>query len=210
MSDKFSAKNQSLRAKAKDVATRLEDAEARLEQLERALAQVMKGTDSRLNNTAAAINGLSDVVTAITDHVGRGVIEGIVEEKQRERDQEQADKERNALEEAINDGYVTATDVIGDNSLIVGQEMLPNGKYLGVGYQQVAFSNLDEKYKEMLRGKGVGEVVQTPTGGKFTVTEVYNVDAEKGRIVLEEKAKKQTEAAVAAAGETAQADEAQL
>lgn len=203
-------KDYSLRAKAKDTAARLEQAEQRLAILERTIAHLMKGTDSRLNNTAAAISALTDIVNAVTDHVGRGAIEGIVEERQRERDQKQADTERAALEQAIADGYVTATDTIGDTSLIVGQELLPNGKYLGVGYQQVAFSNLDEKYKEMLRGKTIGEVVVTPMGGKFTVKEIYNVDAEKGRAVLEAQAQKKAEEAVAAAGEVAQADEAQL
>lgn len=203
MGNKFSDKNMgqnSLRQKAKDMATRVGD-------LEVGLAQTLVGVDNKFQNTNNNLNALSEVVNVLCEEFGFERIMGMVEQKRHEREEAQAAVELKSLEEAIADGYVTASEVIEENSIIIGQEVLPDGKLLATGRQQVAFRSLDPKYQEQLLGKGRGEVVKTPLGGTFEVKEVYIVDSEKGRAVLAEKARVQAEASQLAAQAAAEVDE---
>lgn len=203
MGNKFSDRNlggDSLRSKAKGL-------EQRMKEIETGFAQIITGVDRRFGQVGQMLGQNSELLEALLEHVGADAVNDIVERKRMERAEANTAAEKKALEDAMNDGFVTVADAIAEDSFIVGYETLASGKPLGTGRQQVAFESLSEAYKEQLLGKGVGEVVKTPTGGTFEVKEVYKLDKEKGQAVMEERARKQAEEAQQAAEEAAVQDE---
>jgi|SRR6185312_5877675 len=204
MGDKFSPKNvgeNSLRAKAKGL-------EARMKDLETGLSRLMIGIDRNMGQVGQMLGEVTEKLEAVIELVGTESVNQLVEAKRMDRAQEAADAEQKALEEAIADGYVTPTDVVAENSFIVAYETKADGKPLGTGRQSVAFKSLSKAAKETLLGKGVDFTMPTPSGGSFTVKEVYTLDEEKGRAILGEKARARAEAAQKAAAEAASQDEA--
>jgi hypothetical protein len=197
MSNKFSARNapeadKSLRKQAKTL-------EGRLTALDEGFGRLIVGIDQRFSNIAQALGQHSEVLEALVEHIGADTINALVESKRLERAQQNEEAEKKALADAIADGYMAPAETIGEDSFIVGHELLGNGKPLGTGRQQVAYESLSQDAKDRLLGKSVGATLETPTGGSFEVKEIYRLDKEAARVILSEKARKQAEEAQAAA-----------
>ena len=203
MANKFSNKNmgaQSLRSKGKAIAERLTE-------LEDNFARTLIGVDEKFNNVASALNEINEVLEVIVEELGKDRVDDLLKAKRLVRSQAQAAAEQKSLESAIEDGYVSSSEVITPDSLLVGEEVLPDGSLLNTGRQQVIYTKLAPRFQEILLGKQVGEVVKTPAGGTFTVKEIYHVDVEKARLVLTAKAQKMADEAQAKAQAVAEKDE---
>jgi hypothetical protein len=141
----------------------LEDNNVRLMQ---ALQQSFETSDKMLKNVA-------EILSAVVSVVGPDTITQAVESARQAVRDEQILKAKVALEGLVADGTAVATDTVGDASLVVGHETLPDGT--DSGRLQFLISDLAEDRKASLVGKGVGFVIDFPSGAKFEINEIYNI-----------------------------------
>lgn len=204
MGNKFSNRNvgdNSLRKRA-------EGLQEKVERLEEMVGQLMLGIQEQSKRTGNTLGYLAETSQAVVEIIGKDQVAALIEEKRLVRAQEVADKDKEGLEKAIAEGWVTSTDKVAADSFLVGKETLANGKLLGVGRQSVAFSSLAPEYQMELLGKTVGAVAKTPVGGTFEIQEIYTLDQAKGQEVLARQEREAAEAAQKAAEAAASVDEA--
>lgn len=67
------------------------------------------------------------------------------------------------------------TDVVTDDSFVVGSEIDAEGRTLAPGRFQISFRELNDESKQLLRGLKVGESAKTAVGGTLLVTEIYQI-----------------------------------
>lgn len=169
-----------------------------VEELQQLLSRALVGIEQRMTQQANTLNRLSRVTNALVELVGQEAVQNAVDIAARDEAVIRAVQEKAAIDEAIADGYVYAADVVTEESIIVGHETDEKGEPVGTGRQQIAFRNIDPNYKAALLGKAKGDKMKTPGGGEFEVKEIYLVDEEKGREILQAKAAKAAEQAAKA------------
>jgi hypothetical protein len=181
----------SIRGKARALDTEIKE-------LQQLFSRALIGIEGRLSQLNGSINHLTRVVNALTELVGADTVQEAVDRQIREDAEQREAAEKQALAEAIDDGYVTVADEVTETSLLVGHETGVDGNAVGTGRQQMSFGAVDPRLQAALLGRKVGDRVKTRTGGDFEIKEIYAVDQEKGRAVLAEKAQKAAETAAEA------------
>lgn len=195
-----SGKYDSASNKAKGALARCEVLETRCAALEEALARSLVSIERRFAETNRRDGQVARIMEAIVEAVGPEQVQEIVTRRGEETAQKIQENDLAMLKAGLDDGYLSVVSVIGDMSLIVGNEVDGDGKPVGTGRQQVAFRGVDPQFQEQMIGKGVGTKLETPSKGTFEVVEIYDIDEEKARLVFQAKA-------VREAAEAAQIDE---
>lgn len=186
----------SLRAQARGAIERITSVENDVIQAVKAMDQLAKTIEQRLAAT-------EEVLSAVVQHMGADAVQEAVVAERMRKAQETSDREKAALEQAVVDGYCLPADFITEKSIIVGCETDKDGKVMGVGRHQLAFSTVAPQFQEQLLGKGAGTKIKTPIEGEFEVLSVFAVDEDKARAFFEARAKQE----VAAANEAAVAQQ---
>lgn len=145
----------------------------RVQKLEQEMREAER-LGSLVGNLRQTIGEVIEVVQAILAEQGEDFekkIEGRMQAKRdavrRERDKRAAD----AVNQMVETGVLTATDVVEDDTLVVGREFDANGELTSDRVQAV-FSMFAESVRNGIKGQGVGAVYETPQG-KFEVLEIY-------------------------------------
>lgn len=82
---------------------------------------------------------------------------------------------KDALEKQLAEGGVKVSEVVGELSIIVGSEVDKDGNQIPPARAQVLFAQLTPELAALMLGKKVGDVVETPVGSKFTISELYDM-----------------------------------
>jgi hypothetical protein len=179
----------------------------RVSGLEQSVARMLFGINQRFQGTDQRLSALEENSEALIELNGAEDISRIVQEKRVERARAQAEQEKASLDEGVKDGYVNATQAVGEKSIIVVRYTDKDGKVIEPGRAQLVIPGVQPKFKDQLLGKAVGLKMKLDDGGECELLEIYDVDEDKAREVMEAKQKAATEAAMAAAAEAAKADE---
>ncbi len=98
-------------------------------------------------------------------------IEGRIELKRDSARKERDARAANAVEQMVESGVLVATDIISEDSLVVGREFNAVGEVTSDRVQAV-FTMFSEGVRAAVLGQSVGAVYETPQG-KFEVLEIY-------------------------------------
>lgn len=171
-------------SKKETTAQQARSASKRLDMLENALARSLVGVERRFGQQNNLLTQLQKILQAVVELVGADEVQAVVDRLAQEEAEAITQQGIKLLEKGLEGGYVTPAEVIDETSLLVGYEVDAAGEPVGTGRQQIPFTDISPDIQAELKGKGVGAVVKTPTGGTFEVKEVYSVDNEKARAVL--------------------------
>ncbi len=182
----------------------------RITALEQGLAQVLYKINQRFGSLDTGLVEANEKIEALiellssTDEVQR-----VVQRKRLEQAQAQVEREKAALAEGVKEGYLVMADKVGERSLITGRYIDASGKVEEPGHTQLAIPGVALQFKEKLLGQSVGTFLDLPTGGKFELVAIFEVDDAKYKEVMEARAKAQADAAQKAAEVQGNADETQ-
>jgi hypothetical protein len=121
------------------------------------------------------ISAMEEIMSATTLVVGQEQVSDMVKSRRVEKADARSAAEKAALDVALGEGKVVKTETIGEKSIVVGREKDKDGNDLPPGRVQLLFGQFLPEFQPQLLGKGVGTTVDTPIGGKFEVTEVYDI-----------------------------------
>jgi two-component sensor histidine kinase len=97
----------------------------RIEELETNLMNVFGAVQQALNGSDQRINALAEILDAVVAELGAETVNARVVEGRKTRAQENADKSKAALAEAVEKGQYKAVEVITDKTLILDQARVP-------------------------------------------------------------------------------------
>jgi hypothetical protein len=133
-----------------------------------------------VSNLEGVVNAIVEIVDKTTSSlvassalpVDSGTVIDVLKKHIAIRRAAQVAQDKAAIAALVETGSLVGTDVIAEDSLIVGEEANVAGG--GPGWQQMEFSNVKPDFKPLLLGKKVGDDVQL---GEHTLTikEVYKV-----------------------------------
>jgi len=150
---------------------RVEALEAAVNQTLRAMRQTFAVVETRLSN-------LEQVQVALIKLVGQEQVEEELRKMKIAQLEEEAEKEKYGLEEALKENRLLDATEVTDMSVIVGSEVDANDQPLYPSRVQFIYPKLHKEYQDIILGKKVGDVVTTPAGSKFTVKEIYNINVD--------------------------------
>lgn len=195
----------SARQAQKSLSDRLTTAEGNIDGLNQNVARALLGINQRFNEHNGRLITTEELVDALVDIQGREEVERLVDERRLERAEKLAAQEKGSLDQAISDGYVLAAEVAGEKSVIIGKYLASDGSVIPPGRAQLVMTGVQEQFRNQLLGKGVGTKLDLADGGKFELTEIYEVDDEKYQaFVAAKQAAAVNEAAQAAAAAASQ------
>ena len=164
--------------RAGSVRKQTKDALARITDLEEQLPQIVQGVNSGLGQANNQISQLQELVEALTEVIGglagADAVPKAVVDLRAKHLAERIESEKAMLEAGVKNGDWVTVDAVTTKSLIVGTEADKDGAVLNGGRIQILAANLKPEFKEKLLGQKVGGGMDLPTGGKFTVTEIYD------------------------------------
>lgn len=159
------------------VRARERNALERIAQLEKDLTQVVGSVQQALNQLGGRLGSLGETLDALVElTAGVEQVQSQIESSRALRAQAQADAAKAALEKALADGVLLTAEKISENSILTGSETDKDGNVRPPGYIQLQFGGIKPEFQEKLKGQGVGFVLETEEGGKFTVTGVYEAN----------------------------------
>lgn len=159
--------NLSLRQKTRSALDRIDAVESTINELVSSLNGVIQQLNARLGD-------ISEKIQALTDVVGAENVTKALDALAQAKAEKQLASAKEALADALTKGHLVSADSIGENSLVVGREFDKDGALIPPGRIQLTFSGIKAEFQEKLKGQGFGFTVDTPTGGKFEVLEVYD------------------------------------
>ncbi len=177
--------------------------------LEQNVARALIGIQGRFEGFEGRLSPVEELVDALVDIQGRAEVERLVDERRIARARALAEQEKNTLEGGVRDGYVTAAEVVGEKSIIVGKYVNADGVVIEPGRAQLVIPGVAPQFREKLVGKGAGTVLDLPNDETFELLEIYEVDNEKYQKFVAEKQAAAVNEAAKAAGEAASAAEAE-
>lgn len=167
-----------------------------LDSVKRTQRELLDGVNKAFTDVGSRLDSLEELLSACIMEVGQDQIVDRIKQSRLVIAQNKVAQAKAGLAAGVEQGYLTVASAVSDNSVVCGEEILPNGEVLPPGWQEMAYKALNEEYRGKFAGKAVGESVELPTGGKFTVTEIYDLDEVK---LSEIRAKAAEEQAVAQA-----------
>lgn len=159
--------NLSLRQKTRSALDRIDAVESTINELVSSLNGVIQQLNARLAD-------MSEKLQAVTDVVGVENVTKALDALAQAKAEKQLASAKEALNDALTKGHLVPAATIGENSLVVGREFDKDGNLIPPGRIQLTFSGIKAEFQEKLKGQGFGFTVDTPTGGKFEVLEVYD------------------------------------
>lgn len=179
----------------------------RVNLLEQNTTRFVWAVNQQLQPLSQRLSVAEETLIALVALAGEEDVQSYINDRRVERAREQSDQEKASLDEGIADGYVASVEKIEEKSLIVGRYLDKDGKAMEPGRAQLVMPGIAPQFREKLLGQAVGTSLDLPEGGKFEVSEIYSIDEEKAKTVMEAKQKAAAEAAVQAAAEAEKEEE---
>ena len=151
----------------------------RIDQIEEDIPQIVLGVNDALlelrGELRNRISPLAQITEALTEILGSDIVDAKIKEIDQRKTMARVETAKKNLEDGLAKGTVVKADAISDKSLIVGRETDKDGQVIFPGRAQLTFDKVAPEFQDKLLGQGVGFQVDTQTGGKFEVVEVYDV-----------------------------------
>lgn len=147
---------------------RTESLEATLPAMANAIQQVVNQLTSRLDN-------LDRVIMAVVELTGKDAVAAAVEAAMTKEANEAMDQAKANLDQAVAVGQAVPVATVAIDTLVIGQEVNKDGVVIVPGRIQMAFESFSPEIQALLMGKAIGDVVETPSGNKFTVQEIFKL-----------------------------------
>ena len=161
---------------------RIKSALERIQGLEDELPKLIAGTNGALAQLEQRISQSTEILNAIAQVVdglaGDGTVSAKVTDNQIKRAQTLADQQKAGIAAALAEGKLAVTDVIGEKSVVVCVETDKDGNTVPPGYMQMEAARIIPAFHDKFIGQKVGGTVDTPNGGKLTITELYDFVAQ--------------------------------
>ncbi len=141
--------------------------------------ELIEGVNKAFTDVDGRIGSLEELLSACIMEIGQEAVIARVKESRLVIAQNQVAKAKAGLAAGVEAGYLTAVEAVGDNSVVCGTEYVPTGEELPPGWQEMAYKALNEEFQGKFLGKQVRDSVELPTGGKFVITEIYDLDEVK-------------------------------
>jgi hypothetical protein len=148
------------------------------EELTNGLAAFVQNEIPAIKNALTNIIEVLNAFIAVSPEGTEVKVQNKLKEMREARVQAQADREKEVLAKAVADGLLESSDVVTEDSVVVGREISKEGDVLHPGRAQAHFTGFAPDAQKQLLGQGVGFVV-TGTDGSFEVTEIYKQAAVK-------------------------------
>lgn len=145
------------------------------------LEKDVKGLVGAIGNTMTGVQEQferqSELLSAIVDQIGNDVLTKIINDKRVANEKKEVDRAKAALEDQLAKGTMVPAETITEMSVVCAYESNPDGSPVGFidGYKQLLLSNLSKDLQEKLLGQMSGITVETENGGKFTVSNIYEI-----------------------------------
>jgi hypothetical protein len=163
---------------------RLEGLEAIANENRLKMIEAFNGAIAMQSEKSSTIEGVVNAIVEILDKttanlfasktltVDTGSVLEVLKNHLAIRHAAQVERDKAAIVALTKNGSLVATDVVAEDTLIVGEEVGP--KSSGPGWVQMEFSNVREDFQPLLAGRHVGENVQL---GEhiFTVKEIFQI-----------------------------------
>lgn len=166
------SKKLSERAKVKGAYERLDEIEKVLRDITVGVNKALEDINKALAQNDQNLAGTNEFVEVLVALVGKEQVQKAVEALRLQKSVEREQTMKTVIEKSVADGRLVVAEVIGDNSVIVGQETSASGTTIRA---QAAFNALAPEFREKVAGQLVGFSFDFPDGGKFTVTEIYDI-----------------------------------
>lgn len=147
----------------------------RIDSLEQELPRIVMAVNEALVGQNEKSGQLANIVEAVVELFGAATVDAKIKEISDRKTMANLEAAKAKLTEAIQKGDVVKADAISDKSLVVGKEYDKDGNVLFPGRAQLQFGAIKQEFQDKLLGNGVGFTLETGNGGKFEVTEVYDV-----------------------------------
>jgi hypothetical protein len=154
---------------------RIRSALERIETLETEVPRIVAGVNNGFVNVEQRLNENTEIMNAIAELVGQDSVAAKVAENRLKRAEAAAQMQADGLAKALVDGHVTMVTTIGEKTIIVGKSFDKDGNIEPPGRVQMDYGKVKPEFKEQFLGKPVGTIIDTPTGGKLEVTELYEI-----------------------------------
>ena len=154
--------------KANGVLDRVNNAEKNIQMIYENIQKNFSVVDTKLSEQG-------EILDACVTLLGLDTVLEQVKKARIDKSEAESENKRVALETALAEGKIVVTDTIDTQSIIVGSEVDKDGNPLHPLRAQILLAQIKPELAEPLKGKKVGDVVETPIGTKFTVLEIYNI-----------------------------------
>lgn len=173
----------------------------RLTSLERNLFQFVPGVEAKIGDSDRRLADLEEKIEALIELAGASDVEQVINRRRVEQARASAAIEKQRLDDGVKEGYILPTEKVGEKSILVGT-ITKDGEVVEPGRFQMTMVKVKPQFKEKLLNQAAGVVVDIENGGKFELTEIYEVDTAKALEIFKQK----QEEAQKAAAEAAQAE----
>lgn len=154
------------------VRARERNALQRIEALEENFSNLVNSLQAIINRLDSTVGQTYEAVDAIVAELGPDVVANRIKLNRQERAEQAAKVSKEELEKAIADGKLREASLVGEGTLLVGQDLDKDGNVVPPGYVQVAWATLKPEYQEKFKDQVVGSKIEVETG-TFEITGIY-------------------------------------
>lgn len=184
----------------------------RVDAIEASVQNLVEQINQSLSAVEKQLTMHQELVGALVSIVGVEPVKEAIETARAAKKQQEleamiasAQAAKAALEAGLTNGEIAAAEICGERSVIVGVERDKEGVEIPPGRSQLLFAMVKPEFQEKLLGKPVGTVIETATGGTFTVDGLFDFTGKSATEPAEDATGEPT--AEAEAVETAVLDE---
>lgn len=175
--------------------------------LEQTTVQVVTDYENRLKGIGTKLAEHQEILDALCELAGKEQVAQLVNQNRIARARAQAAQEEMSLKAGITAGYVVPGEVIGEKSILIGRFVKPDGTVEEPGRAQFVVPGLTGEVKASVIGQKAGYELAIPSGDKFVVDEVYELDQEKAKEYVQAQQKAAAEEAAKAAAQASAASQ---
>jgi hypothetical protein len=147
----------------------------RIDSLEQDMMNLAGGINEAMIQANNRMTGLAKIIEAVVELFGAETVDAKIKEVEKRNQDAALDAAKKALEDGVSKGDLQKTDVVGDRTLIVGREFDKEGNLIPPGRVQLMFAGVRPEFQEKIKGQSAGFSVETPSGGKFEIMDLYTV-----------------------------------
>ena len=151
------------------------------------LDQLGQAIDVALNNMNQQLSTAVEILNAVVGHIGEDKVVELIKENRKKADLEKVEKTKSQIGAMADSGLLVKADEVGEESLIIGKESDKDGNVIHPGWVSIGFKDVKPEFKELLKGKKVGDIFDTPVG-KFEVLQVWNFGTPKVEVTADNNA----------------------
>lgn len=178
MSTPYTTDTRIIAKRSANALDRIGELETGLTLLSQDIQRVLPAIDQAIQAVQQQLSGAIEVLDAVVSTLGTETIEKCMIENRRSKATSLMEADKARLEAELAAGSKVPVATITDKSTVVGVETEPDGSVRHPGRAQLVFSRIAPDFQNKLLGQPVDFVLELPTGGKFTVTGIFE-DVEK-------------------------------